>query len=173
MNNRDKQLDIYRGVTMIYIVCIVHVVHWLMYVYEPLSSLMLVEMPVIFFISGASLGMSNSKRKVVETVFNRAKRVLVPYWIYAAVSLIILAALTFSIPEQYDISQYSYKTFVRVALTLDIPQMPLMAHVWFILPYMILMSLFPLQRSLANRGGISYCVSVCLQHRAYLINVRP
>lgn len=55
---RDLQLDGYRGIVMIYIVCVIHVVNWLDYNIEPYNSFMLFEMPIIFFISGASLTFS-------------------------------------------------------------------------------------------------------------------
>lgn len=60
---RDKQLDLYRGLSMIYVVCFTHVIYWLKIGMEPLLSIMLFEMPIIFFISGASLSFNKKPRK--------------------------------------------------------------------------------------------------------------
>ena len=59
---RDKQLDLYRGLSMIYVVCFIHVIYWLKIGSEPILSLMLFEMPLIFFISGASLSFNKGHR---------------------------------------------------------------------------------------------------------------
>lgn len=74
---RDLQLDGYRGIVMIYIVCVIHVVNWLDYNIEPYNSFMLFEMPIIFFISGASLTFSGDKN-FWQNLNNRLWRILVP-----------------------------------------------------------------------------------------------
>ena len=75
---RDEQLDIYRAMSMMYVLCVTHVVYWLYIGLEPIKSLILVEMPIIFFITGASLSLTKKKsfRKALK---NRTKRVLIPY----------------------------------------------------------------------------------------------
>ncbi len=77
---RDEQLDLYRGLSMIYVVCFIHVMCWLKIGSEPLLSLMLFEMPVIFFISGASLSFNKSSRSFRATIWSRMKRVVLPYY---------------------------------------------------------------------------------------------
>ncbi len=59
---RDVQLDAYRAMLMIYIVCFIHVEFWLEYGKEPMMSLSLVEMPLIFFVSGAALSYRREPR---------------------------------------------------------------------------------------------------------------
>ena len=39
---------------MIHIVCVIHVIYWIKIFDEPWRSLLLLEMPAIFFIAGAS-----------------------------------------------------------------------------------------------------------------------
>ena len=78
---RDIQLDIYRALTMVYIVCVIHVVYWFGVFDEPVRSILLFEMPVIFFISGASYGVKHRIREVRSIVKNRVKRVLLPFYI--------------------------------------------------------------------------------------------
>lgn len=78
---RDKQLDLYRGLSMIYVVCFIHVIYWLKIGSEPILSLMLFEMPIIFFISGASLSFRKEPRSFWNTLCSRFKRVVIPYYI--------------------------------------------------------------------------------------------
>ena len=156
MKNRDMQLDMYRGLVMIYIVCFIHVVNWLDYSREPFASLMLFEMPVIFFISGASLSVSRRKC-LLENFKNRIHRVLLPYYIYSAISLVLLGLLSCVRPTDFDISRYTLGNIGRILLSIDIPQMPYMHHLWFIMPYMTIMCLFPLQSRLVDKiGGARY-----------------
>lgn len=58
---RDLQLDGYRGIVMIYIVCVIHVVNWLDYNIEPYNSFMLFEMPIIFLYLGLRLLLVETK----------------------------------------------------------------------------------------------------------------
>ncbi len=78
---RDVQLDAYRAMLMIYIVCFIHVEFWLGYGKEPMMSLSLVEMPLIFFVSGAALSYRREPRPFWTIVCNRGKRILLPYYI--------------------------------------------------------------------------------------------
>jgi fucose 4-O-acetylase-like acetyltransferase len=52
MINRNKGLDVARGLVMFYIITIIHGVYWLGIFESDLSSLLLFEMPLIFMISG-------------------------------------------------------------------------------------------------------------------------
>ena len=158
MKNRDVQLDMYRGLVMIYIVCFIHVVNWLNFDKEPFTSLMLFEMPVIFFISGASLKISRRK-SMLDNLKNRFLRLLLPYYIYSIISLGLLGVLSWIKPADFDISKYTLGNIARVLLTIDIPQMPYIHHLWFIMPYMIIMGVYPWQRRLVDKlGGVKILV---------------
>lgn len=148
---RDRNLDFFRGIIMMYIVCIIHGICWMGYEkeVEPIFSFLLFEMPVIFFISGASVSMSKNK-SIWNTFKNRFIRVIVPYYIYAALSLLLILLFTIFSFEDYDICQYTIGNVIRILLTLDIPQMPFIAHLWFIIPYMVLLSTFSIQRYMIN-----------------------
>ena len=79
---RDTQLDIYRALAMIYIICVIHVVYWLGIGNELITSIILFEMPVIFFITGASFSLQTKEKSFIEkfivlpafTRFHRASR---------------------------------------------------------------------------------------------------
>ena len=81
-NKRDVQLDMYRGLSILYVVCFIHVLYWLNIGKQPFMSMILFEMPVIFFISGASLSFSKNPRPVKKTLKSRFYRLLLPYYIY-------------------------------------------------------------------------------------------
>lgn len=91
---REQQLYMYRGLSMIYVVSFIHVVYWLKIGSEPIKSLMLFEMPLIFFISGASLSFNKTSRRFKQVFFNRMVRVVIPYYVYAIVSVVVLAIIT-------------------------------------------------------------------------------
>lgn len=152
---RDVQLDIYRALAMVYIVCFIHVMYWLGFGGEPLRSIALVEMPVIFFISGASLSLSGKERGLVQTLCNRARRVLIPYYIYALVMVLAVVLLSL-VSHRCDITSYGLKDVAKILLCQDIPQAPYVWHLWFIVPYMLLTCTFQWQRRVltkVNRGG--------------------
>ena len=62
MQQRDTTLDACRGLAMMYIVCVIHVAYWLYPVAEPLKSVLLFEMPAMFFIAGAAQSLRGTNR---------------------------------------------------------------------------------------------------------------
>ena len=149
---RDLQLDGYRGIVMIYIVCVIHVVNWLDYNIEPYNSFMLFEMPIIFFISGASLTFSGDKN-FWQNLNNRLWRILVPYYIYAIVAIILLTLGSKLTTYNFELSKYSLGNIGRVVFALDIPQSPFLAHIWFIIPYLLVLCSFPFQKYAIRKMG--------------------
>ncbi len=63
---------------MIYVVCFIHVIYWLKIGLEPILSLMLFEMPLIFFIAGAAHTMGK-KHNLKDFIVGRIHRVVFPY----------------------------------------------------------------------------------------------
>ena len=157
---RDTQLDIYRALIMIYTLCVIHTMHWLADGREPYLSLLLIEMPLIFFISGASFSLSHSRRGLWGTFVNRFKRVVAPYYIYAVVLLVLAAAGTIVLKMArlsellpVDLTSYGLKDVASILLAQDIPQFPFIWHLWFIPTYLILSCTFPLQVKLIEKVG--------------------
>lgn len=173
---RDIQLDMYRGLSMIYVVCFIHVIYWLKIGSEPLLSLMLFEMPIIFFISGASLSFNKKPRSFRKTLWSRIRRVVIPYYIYAVVMVLIVALLSviwhYWLPNiigvfgekvatkyMFDITAYSWGDVWSILSFGNIPQSPCVWHLWFILPYLILSCSFEMQKRILtkiNRGGVHH-----------------
>ena len=88
---RDTQLDNYRALTMIYIVCFIHITYWFDGFGEPYRSYMLFEMPLIFFIAGAAQTYAKPK-SLPKMIINRVWRVMFPFYFF-----IFLSAKTFLI----------------------------------------------------------------------------
>lgn len=156
---RDLQLDAYRGISMLYIVCFVHVLYWLQLGTEPYLSICLIEMPIIFFIAGASQSFHTNLRPIKSTIVNRIKRVVIPYYKYAFMMLLLLLAL--SVLGKADISSYSVKDSLKIFLFYDIPQLPFMWHLWFMLPYLVISCTFDLQKKILSKMNHEVYLLVC------------
>ncbi len=91
---RDARLDTYRAMIMIYTVCVIHTTYWFAVGTEPLLSAMLFEMPVIFFIAGASQAVTEKKRNIIQTIINRSKRILLPLYIFLFFTFATAISLT-------------------------------------------------------------------------------
>ena len=156
---RDIQLDIYRGLTIAYIVCIIHVVYWLDMASEPLRSLILFEMPIIFFISGAALKVSRSRKTFSQRIYGRFKRIVVPYLIYCAVCLLYVLLIN---PVQDTLGAKSLlRTLVDVLLGNGISGCPYCTHLWFICPYLLISCSFDLQCALLNKVHCGVYLTGC------------
>lgn len=161
---RDTQLDIYRALLMLYIICVIHVLYWLEDGREPFLSLLLVEMPLIFFVSGAAVSVSRSRQGIWDTIVNRLKRVAAPYYIYAALLVIvggIVSLACYSAGVHHgalvDITKYGWRDIAAILAGRNIPQFPFIWHLWFIPPYLILSCTFPLQVKLMKKvSGAAY-----------------
>lgn len=77
-NMRDKELDIFRGITMMYIVGVIHGVYWLNLFTFKFKDLLLFEMAIIFFIMGASFSL-NPKKLSISLILKRLLRCIIPF----------------------------------------------------------------------------------------------
>lgn len=89
---RDEDLDIIRAIAIIWVIAI-HCMFWLGLFSSPtqqiIKSLFLIEMPLFFFVAGASNFLSVNKG-LCEFWYKRIKRIIVPYWAYALISLVLI-----------------------------------------------------------------------------------
>lgn len=86
MNKRDKTIDRLRGFAMLWVI-LVHVLYWEnffpgSYRIRLLKSFFLFEMPLFFFLTGASNSFSRD-RGYLSFVCRRYQRMLIPYWVFA------------------------------------------------------------------------------------------
>ena len=84
MAKRDRTLDYLRCLAMLWVI-VVHVIYWGTFfgsarIYA-LLSLGLFEMPLFFFITGASNSFGREER-YFSYVYRRFRRILVPYWVF-------------------------------------------------------------------------------------------
>lgn len=167
MKERDIQLDCYRALIMVYIICVVHMIHWLGVGKEPVKSIVYFSMPIMFFISGAAVSVSRSKKTIMATIVNRAKRALVPYYVYAFFSLIVLVYMTLIEVNNCNLFSYSLNDVFRVLVAHDVPQMtnimpqgnPIygktLPHLWFIIVFLILSVTVPIQQKIIEKFHLS------------------
>lgn len=138
----------YRSLTMIYIVCVIHVVYWRYQLSEPIKSILLFEMPVIFFISGASLSLTHTRKSFVAMLKGRFKRVIWPFIVYIALSCLVVLGL--SLVRERSLAPLTMEGLMydrTLSLFRDIPYL---FHLWFILPYVVVYCLFWFEQRLGD-----------------------
>ncbi len=155
---RDKQLDNYRALVMIHMVCVIHVIYWLG-IFFPMQSFTLFAMSSVFFISGAAMKYSHPKSNA-SLLLNRFKRVLLPYYIYACLCVCILICVCFipklSVFTKFSILHYSIKDFLEILFVQGIPGIKMVYHIWFIIPYLIITCSFNYQKQIINKYSWKY-----------------
>lgn len=166
---------------MVYILCVIHTTYWMSLLGEPGRSLLLIEMPLIFFISGASLSVTNRHRSFTSHATNRLKRVWLPYIIYM-VLLIVIAWLVGWIVEgdvwRYNESWHAVLCQLSLQNSERLP-VPWMWHLWFVLPYIVVAVLFWFEQRLADRynrwwimaGAVALWAVGLLRHVTYINEV--
>lgn len=151
---RDTQLDIYRALVMIYILCVIHTAYWMSLLGEPWKSIILIEMPVIFFISGASLSVTKKRRSFMSHVGNRLKRVWLPYIIYMVLLILLAWAAGW---KAHNIWQYNLSwraIFIELSLwETGALAVPYLWHLWFVVPYLVIALIFWFEQKIADHVG--------------------
>ncbi|MBC2581570.1 acyltransferase [Clostridium sp. DJ247] len=144
-NYRDINLDYFRGLIMMYIIGVIHVLYWPNVISNSYKSFFLVEMPIIFFITGASNSLKEYKLK--EFYISRIKRILIPYFSYSLVCYVIIILY-----NTYIMHNANKDTIFNLKLLLSWlnpfgsheTSLPFISwHVWFIPIYLIIMILYP------------------------------
>ena len=139
---RDNNLDIYRGCSMIYITCILHNFYGVQVIDTVFTSLLLITMPIVFYIAGASFTLGGRK-SYPQYLWRRTKRIVFPYY--------ILVALTtaFFFISQCLIGGESISRFFSTFIENDYynifsGKLYSYGHLWFIPTYLIIALLLPL-----------------------------
>ena len=153
--NRDTNLDACRALVMIHIVCIIHVLYFFGLGHEITRSALLFEMPAIFFIAGASQSLAKREKGFLETVKNRCKRLLVPFYIFLAILYAWMALMTFLAEPtdnfNIDITALSLREVLKTLATGGCAKIPFYGYTWFISCYLIISCSLPLQKWLLRR----------------------
>lgn len=158
--NRDRTIDRLRGFVMLWVI-FVHVIHWGDFsggiCYKLLKSLILFEMPLLFFLTGAANALS-AERSYTDFVRRRFRRILIPYWIYAALCAVL------SLVDYGRSGGIGIKTAAMLVLSWLLPvdrQMTAVAHltqaVWFVPVYLCLVLFLPFFKRAKAAGRAPVC----------------
>ncbi|MBI4469337.1 MAG: acyltransferase [Acidobacteria bacterium] len=141
-DRRDPFLDYLRGIAIIWVV-MAHVLYFKSFFpYPLLQSYMLFEMPTIFFVSGASLFFSISRREPVgRFLAKRISRLLKPYYLLAAVCIPLHYALAISRGEPVS---FQYLVRWLVLRPTDTTPRYIEFYLWFVMVALTVSLLHPL-----------------------------
>ena len=123
---------VFAVLTILYIVCVIHTIYWNSLFNDILQSLILFEMPVIFFIAGASQYVANKNYSTIENIKNRAKRILLPYYVFL-LSVIILYYTVATFTDHVGKFQFSYnalscKDIIKMIMTGGCEKIPYLGY---------------------------------------------
>lgn len=148
---RDKNIDYLRTFAMM-LVIIIHVLYFGEFFDNEyvniIKSFFLFEMPLFFFITGASNELSKSKN-YFEFVCKRFKRILIPYWIFAFV-FSILSIIKFSVESKISLIK-GICIFLSWILPLDMQKTSISYitnTIWFIPVYLSIILIVPLLKKI-------------------------
>lgn len=158
--SRDKTIDRLRGFAMLWVI-VVHVLYWGFFFTNGhanlLKSFFLFEMPLFFFITGAS----NSFSKIsgyFGFVIKRFQRILIPYWVFALICAFL------SIGKFGTEGSLDFFTVIKVLLSWLIPvdrqitSVPYLTWaLWFVPVYLCVVLILPLLKLMRDsRGKIAF-----------------
>ena len=162
---RDKTIDRLRGFAMIWVI-VVHVFYWGHFFTNGYVNLFmsfcLFEMPLFFFVTGAS----NSFSKVngyFNFVRKRFQRILIPYWVFAIICAIL------SIIKYKTEGNMDFLTAIKVLLSWLVPidkQKTSVSYLtwalWFVPVYLCVVLIIPLLRKMKDSGRKIECAFLLL-----------
>ena len=151
--SRDKTIDRLRGFAMLWVI-VVHVLYWGNFFTNGyvnlLKSFCLFEMPLFFFITGAS----NSFSKITgyfDFVSKRFWRILIPYWVFALICA-FLSIGKFGIEGNMD-----FLTGIKVLLSWLVPvdrQITSVSYLtwalWFVPVYLCVVLIIPVLKRMRD-----------------------
>jgi hypothetical protein len=151
---RDNRIDIFRGLTIVYIVAFIHPTYWLgnFIQNEIIRSLFLFEMPAIFIISGASYFLYSQKRdlnigSIIQNVVDKWTRIYIPFFAYitAVFALFLLRAFH---NKSLNLDSNLLTTFLDFinpfTFGSGLTSGHLLSALWFVGPYLIISASMPL-----------------------------
>ncbi|NEW07089.1 acyltransferase [Paenibacillus sp. SYP-B3998] len=138
---RDRQLDLIRGGIMIWIM-LVHCLYWMgLFASENvIISFFLIEMPIIFFITGASNSLAKPKT-LVHFYISRFKRIILPYWIYSCIAIVLIASASIFFKQENHLVILDWFFPHSYGLWSNWPYIAW--HLWFIPVYIMIIALYP------------------------------
>lgn len=140
---RDIKLDIFRGITMWYVIFI-HCLYWIgLFDGDSgmlIKSFFLIEMPLFFFITGAANSFSSSKN-IIKFWIKKIQRIIIPYYIYSLLGIVIVIIVR---------DQINLNDIIEIIISWLIPLDRQIGYsyftyaVWFVPIYLMVIFCYPL-----------------------------
>lgn len=165
--SRDNNLDIYRGCSMIYITCILHNFYGVQKIDTVFTSLLLITMPIVFYIAGASFSLATPK-SYPQYLWRRTKRIVFPYYILVALTTLFFF-ITQCLIEGESIGTF-FKTFIDNGYyNIFSGKLYEFNHLWFIPTYLIIALILPLLNYIKPRLNDVAIYIICAINAVLLI----
>jgi peptidoglycan/LPS O-acetylase OafA/YrhL len=141
-------LDVARGALMAYIIIVIHGVFWLGLLPQPGSTILLLEMPPIFIITGAAFYLAERAKPSFTGnrvagygmyLLRRGVRIMAPYWAYA----LVCAALMLTIGGKHDVLGALAAWLNPYMRGGGFTTLTLSWHLWFVPPFLAVTALMP------------------------------
>lgn len=148
---RNQELDFLRGFSIIWVL-IIHCLYWVGFFTSEnamvLKSFLLLEMPLLFLITGATNSLSKKHISYNKFLFKRIPRIIIPYWVYAFICVFItqLTITFFNLDGKVNYFTWFVTFGYKMDWWSNIPYVTW--HLWFIPVYLILIFIIPLLKKL-------------------------
>lgn len=166
--SRDRFLDVLRTISVTRVV-LLHVLTRPPIVYLPWIQWIYPGMPEVFFVSGAVMAVSLSKRDAREVVTGRLRRLLPPFVPYAAVALAVMYATDVRSADPAATLRWGdVATWVLPFLRAEgsTTRVILWGHVWFLSAFLWLIvlspALFAVRRRLGRYAGAEVLIPLAV-----------
>lgn len=164
---RNNNLDIYRGCSMIYITCILHNFYGVQNIDTVFTSLLLITMPIVFYIAGASFSLATPK-SYPQYLWRRTKRIVFPY--YILVALTTTAYFIYQcIIERGSIRQFFLTFGENGYYNIFSGELYEFNHLWFIPTYLIIALILPMLGYIKPRLNAPIIYLICIINAIILI----
>ena len=134
---------------MIYIIIVIHGIFWLKLLPRPYATVLLLEMPLIFLVSGYAFALSSKKVSSINVSFylnyakSRLTRIIVPYFAYA----LVCASIVMFLSNENNYIEIILAWFNPLSYGTGANAYTLNWHLWFIPPFLVVTLALPLCKS--------------------------
>ena len=145
-NSRDRFLDLLRLVSVLRVVAL-HAATKPPVIYLPWIQWIFPGMPEVFFVSGVVTAAALRKRGATGVVVKRLRRLLPPYYVYAAVALAVMYVTDArSAAPDASLDRGDWLSFLLpvVRPTGSVTRVVLWGHLWFLTSFLWVLTLSPL-----------------------------
>jgi peptidoglycan-N-acetylglucosamine deacetylase len=154
--SRDRFLDLLRLISVLRVVAL-HTATKPPVIYLPWIQWIFPGMPEVFFVSGAVTAAALRKRGAGGVVIKRLRRLLPPYYVYAAVALAVMYvtdARSAAPDASLDRGDWLSFLFPVVRPTGSVTRVVLWGHLWFLTSFLWVLTLSPLLHWLYRKAKL-------------------